>query len=139
MRVLLDTCVISELNRSGADARVRAAVAALQPEETFLSVITIGEVVKGVLRLPNGPKRTGLEAWVQSLDRQFAQRILHVDRDTAQLWAEICATGETRGWVPPPADGLIAATAIQHGLRIYTRNVKDFAQTGAMLVNPWKA
>jgi predicted nucleic acid-binding protein len=110
----------------------------LRPEDTFLSVITMGEVIKGVLRLPRGPKRIGLKAWLESIDRQFASHILPVDRETAQIWGEICAAGEARGRVLPPGDGLIAATAIQHGLRVWTRNISDFADSGALVSNPWE-
>jgi predicted nucleic acid-binding protein len=137
MRVLLDTCVISELQRPGGDSGVRAAVSAL--DEIFLSVITLGEITKGVLRLAEGRRKTDLTAWLRSLDRNYAGRILNIDRETVGLWGEITALAEARGRALPIADGLIAATAIQHGLRIYTRNVEDFRESGAMVINPWES
>jgi predicted nucleic acid-binding protein len=138
VRVLLDTCVISELQRLGGDAGVRAAVSALD-DEIFLSVITLGEITKGVLRLADGRRKTDLMVWLRSLDRNYAGRILNIDRETVGLWGEITALAEARGRALPIADGLIAATAIQHGLRIYTRNVEDFRESGAMVTNPWES
>jgi hypothetical protein len=137
MRVLLDTCVISELHRDGGDATVREALLRHQPNEVFLSVVTMGEITKGLMRLPDGPKRQRLADWLRGLDQKFQGRILPVDRETATVWGELLARGESNGRVVPVADGLIAATAIQYGLRVYTRNVADFEGTGAMVVNPW--
>ncbi len=137
MRVLLDTCVVSELQRRGGELRVRKAVAALISDETFLSVITVGEITRGVLRLPAGRRRTELMEWLQSLDRDYRGRLLAVDRETVAVWGEITARAEALGRILPIADGLIAATALQHGLRIYTRNTEDFEVTGVMLTNPW--
>lgn len=139
MKVLLDTCVLSELHRRGGDAGVRTAVATHVAEEVFLSVVSIGEITKGVLRLPQGRKRTELADWLETLDREFGGRILDVGRETVRVWGEISALAEARGRILPIADGLIAATAIQHGLRIYTRNVADFDVTGVLVTNPWVA
>jgi toxin FitB len=116
---------------------VRAAVSAHAPEDVFLSVITVGEITKGVLRLPDGRKKAELTNWLLALDRDFAGRVLDIGRETVGIWGEISALAEARGRILPIADGLIAATAIQHGLRIYTRNVEDFAMTGVLVTNPW--
>lgn len=137
MRVLLDTCVISELHREGGHTGVRSVIASHRPEEVFLSVITMGELTKGLVRLPEGRMRTNLAEWMRGLDRDFQGRILGVERETVGIWGEITALAEMRGRILPPADGLIAATAIQHGLRVLTRNVSDFSVAGAMVVNPW--
>jgi toxin FitB len=137
VKVLLDTCVLSELNRRGGEASVRAAVSVHAPEDVFLSVITVGEITKGVLRLPEGRKKVELTNWLLALDRDFAGRVLDIGRETVGIWGEISALAEAGGRVLPIADGLIAATAIQHGLRIYTRNVEDFAITGVLVTNPW--
>jgi predicted nucleic acid-binding protein len=135
--VLLDTCVISELHRRGGDVSVRTAVSALVAEDVFLSVISVGEITKGVLRLPPGSKRTELTQWLAALDRDFAGRVLDVGRETVGIWGEITARMESQGRILPIADGLIAAAALQHGLRIYTRNVADFDKTGVLVTNPW--
>jgi toxin FitB len=135
--VLLDTCVLSDLQRAGGDPQVRAAVAALQDDELFLSVITIGELTRGVLRLAAGKRKADLNAWLQNLKVNYASRILPVDGETAEIWGEISARAEAQGRIIPAADGLIAASALQHGLHIFTRNVEDFRATGAMISNPW--
>jgi len=137
VRVLLDTCVLSELNRRGGDQGVRSVVSTHLPDEVFLSVITVGEITKGILRLPDGRRKSELTAWLRTLDHEFAGRVLDVGRETVAVWGEISALAEEQGRSLSIADGLIAATAIQHGLRIYTRNVADFAVTGAMVTNPW--
>jgi predicted nucleic acid-binding protein len=137
VKTLLDTCFVSELNRRSCDSGVRKAYEDLRDEEIFLSVITAGEIIKGIRRLPESRKRDDLSAWLRGLDRRYERRILPVDRDTVEVWGDISAAAERGGSILPPADGLIAATAIQHGLRIYTRNVADFSVTGARVTNPW--
>jgi len=139
VRVLLDTCVLSELNRRGGDPGVRSVVATHLPEEVFLSVLTVGEITKGILRLPDGRRKSELTAWLRTLDHEFGGRVLDVGRETVAVWGEISALAEEQGRVLPIADGLIAATAIQHGLHIYTRNMADFVVTGAMVTNPWNS
>lgn len=118
---------------------MRAAVQALASNDIFLSVITLGEITKGVLRLPQGQRRTDLLAWLRGLDSNYAGRILGVDRETVGIWGEITALAEARGRVLPVADGLIGATALQHGLKIFTRNEDDFLVTGALVANPWES
>ena len=138
MRVLLDTNVISEIRRPRADARVVQRVRDLQPQDTFMSVITIGELVYGMTRLPAGKKRRELEAWLIALEQSYASRILPVDSETARAWGEIAAAVGANARTLPPQDGLIAATALRHGLHLMTRNTKDFEGTGVLLINPWE-
>lgn len=138
MKVLLDTCVVSELHRTGGDPRVRAAVGSLDDDDLFLSAITVGEIAKGVLRLPSGKRRTELTTWLRALRQDYSGRILALDVDTAELWGEIAANAEAKGKIVPALDGLIAATAIQYGLHILTRNIDDFLAAGAMVSNPWE-
>lgn len=137
MRVLLDTNVVSEVRRSGPDSRVVQRVRDIRPGDTYLSVITIGELVYGVKRLSTGKKRRELEAWLIALEQSHASRILAVDSETTHVWGELTAACEAKGCLLSPQDGLIAATALRHGLHVMTRNVKDFACTGALLINPW--
>lgn len=137
MRVLLDTCVLSELQRQEAHPRVREAVEAIPDEQLFLSVLTVGEIVKGVQLLAKGNKRHRLEQWLADLERFFAPRILPVDTETGRIWGEITASAQKQGVSIPAVDGLIAATALRHGLRLMTRNTQDFRQTGVLLWNPW--
>jgi predicted nucleic acid-binding protein len=137
MRVLLDTCVLSELYRPAPLESVRAAVNGLPDEYLFLSVITLGEIGKGIALLPDSRRRRDLSAWFANLQHAYTDRILSVDPETAAIWCEITAAAQRRGVVLAAADGLIAGTALRHGLHLMTRNVKDFQNTGVLLLNPW--
>jgi hypothetical protein len=139
MRTLIDTDVLSEARKPDGHAMVKQRLAAAEPNDLFISVISIGEITHGIARLPAGTKRRELEAWLGVTERHFADRILPIDRDIAQLWGEITAKAANAGRTLHAADGLIAATALHHGLRIMTRNVKDYGVTGVLLSNPWEA
>lgn len=137
MKVLLDTCVLSEVRKSDGSPVVKAFVAALPAETLLLSVITIGEVTKGVAILPESQKRRLLAAWLDALSAQFNDRILPLDQETARIWGELSAAGQRKGVIIPTADGLIAATALRHNLRVATRDTMHFEAAGALVINPW--
>lgn len=139
MRILLDTNVVSELRRQRPDERVVTRVRQIDAADAFLSVIALGELVYGVQRLPKSRKRRDLAAWLDELERSYGERILPIDAETARLWGEVTAASESKGRPLPPQDGLIAATALRHGLHLMTRNVRNFAHTGVRLINPWGA
>ncbi|MDI1251238.1 MAG: type II toxin-antitoxin system VapC family toxin [Lacunisphaera sp.] len=138
MSWLLDTCVICEPTRKSPSGRVSAWLDA-QPEETlYLSVLTLGEIRKGVARMPAGPKRKNLERWLEHvLVERFAGRILPVDAEVADVWGRLQGTAQSKGRPLPTLDSLLAATARANGLTLVTRNSADFAGTGAELLNPW--
>jgi len=136
VRVLLDTCVVSELQRKKPDPRVRRAVQDLRAEDLFLSVVTVGELTKGIALLRAGKKKTALEDWLEGLTGD-SSHLLPIDMETARIWGELTARAHREGEAIPVADGLIAATAIQHGMRVMTRNTRDFAASGADLIDPW--
>ena len=138
MRVLLDTCVLSELRRPEGHPGVRQAVDALNEEELFLSVISIGEILKGITLLRKSPKRRAFETWLKTLERDYGDRLLSIDLETSRLWGELTASAQKTGRVLHATDGLIAATALRHGLRVMTRNAADFEPTGVLLLNPWE-
>lgn len=138
MKVLLDTCVVSEVARNGGAKHVRDRVAALQSKSTFVSVITLGEITNGIARLAPGRKKTALQAFLLHLEQDFQNRILDVGAETAHIWGEVTALARSRGRVVPPLDGLIGATALHHGLRLMTRNVNDFEEIGVRIINPWE-
>ena len=138
MRVLLDTCVVSEIRREEGSQPVKAAVAALSEEDTFVSAITLGEVASGIARLEPGRRRSELASWLDGLERGFADRILSVDAPTGRLWGELDALARRNGRQVGVSDGLIAATARLHGLYVMTRNVADFAPMGVLVLNPWE-
>lgn len=137
MKVLLDTNVLSEGRRAAGHPGVRAYLAAMAEEDQFVSVISIGEIAFGAARLKPGKRRRELEAWLEQAERYFADHILPIDRNIAHLWGDLTAKTATRGRTLHAADGLIAATALHHGLRLVTRNVTDFEATGVLLVDPW--
>ena len=137
MRVLLDTCVVSELQRRDAHPNVRKAVEMIPDEQLFLCVLTVGEIVRGVEQLPGGKRRQVLEQWLLELERHFSQRILPIDLETGRIWGEITARARREGITIPAVDGLLAATALRHGLHLMTRNTRDFQATGVSLLNPW--
>jgi hypothetical protein len=137
MRVLLDTCVLSELRHPKGHEGVRQAVDALNEEDLFVSVITIGEILKGISLLRESPKKRALATWVETLERDYADRLLPINLEICRLWGELTATAQKAGHVVPATDGLIAATALHHGLRVMTRNTADFEPTGVLVVNPW--
>lgn len=138
MRVLLDTCVISEIRRPEARPSVRDALARLAEDDTYLSAITLGELASGVARLAEGRRRRELAAWLDGLESTYAERILPVDAEVARLWGELDANARRIGRPVGVQDGLIAATARRHGLHVMTRNVDDFSPTGTLVVNPWE-
>jgi predicted nucleic acid-binding protein len=132
---LLDTNVISETRKTRADDGVVAFLSAAQAAGLFLSVLTLGELRKGVAARrrtdPLAADRIG--AWVDGIETTFADRVLPIDAATARLWGELSAHRSV-----PVIDTLIAATAISHGLTLVTRNTRDVESTGVPLINPWR-
>jgi len=136
MKTLIDTDVLSEARRPRGDAVVKRRLAEMDPADLFVSVISIGEIAHGIARLPTGAKKRELEAWLAMTERSFADHIVPIDRDIAQLWGEITAKMARAGRTLHAADGLIAATALHRGMRVWTRNVGDFEGTGVRVVDP---
>ena len=136
MSALLDTCVVSEEYKANPEPAVMAAVAALG-NNAYISVVTIGEVLKGADLLAEGREQRKLLAWLNKTQDDFGPRILPVDLEVARLWGELTATAQRRGRQIAAPDGLIAATARRHRLPVMTRNVGDFAPAGVEVVNPW--
>jgi len=139
VRVLLDTCVLSELRSPQGHPGVPRAIDGLDDEELFVSVISIGEISKGIALLRNSRRKRALEVWLRALERDFQERLLSIDLETCRIWGELTAAAQKAGRVVHAADGLIAATALHHGLRVMTRNIGDFEPTGTLLVNPWSS
>ena len=135
---LVDTNVPSELTRPSPDARVRDWVDAQDNTSLHLSVVSVGEIRKGFTLLPQSKRRTQLEEWFEFyLLPLFADRILPVSQAVGDRWGVISAECQLRGTPLNTADGLIAATALEHDLTIVTRNMKDFAGLGVDILNPW--
>lgn len=137
MRVLPDTCVVSELQKRDGNQRVKKALQRYAPDDVFLSVITIGELRNGISILPRGRKRTALEDWFTLLQDEYVDRILPVDMAVARDWGALTAQVRGSGNTLAPADGWITATALRHGMTIMTRNTRHFAPSGVPLIDPW--
>jgi hypothetical protein len=106
--------------------------------DLYLSVLTVGELRKGVLRLAEGRRRSGLVRWLENdVKRRFAGRLLPVDLEVGELWGHLTGQLAARGRTLPVIDSLLAATALHHHLIVVTRNVEDFAAAGVRVENPW--
>jgi len=140
MRCLLDTCVISELIASRPDPHVVAWVNALDDEQTWLSVITLGEIKRGVARLPDSHRKERLARWLEEdLLARFHGRIADINADVMLAWGELAARLEKKGRTLPAMDSLIAAIALHGDFALVTRNERDFMDTGVQVVNPWQS
>ena len=139
MIYLLDTNVISELIAKQPSQRVIDFVANLDEARVHLSVITIGEVQRGIRRLANGARKQSLLAWLEDdLRTRFQDRILPLDTETLLVWGTFMAELEAKGRILSSFDSLIAATALHHRMVLVTRNEKDFAGSGLVIVNPFE-
>lgn len=138
MSWLLDTCVLSEYARREPDQQVIEWLDAQDEDSLHLSVITLGEIEKGILKLRATDARRAqkLTAWLAKVQQRFAGRILPLDAAALRVWAHLAAPSELAGRPLPVMDGLMMATAQCHGLAIVTRNVRDFSPY-PMLFNPW--
>jgi predicted nucleic acid-binding protein len=135
---LLDTNVISELTRPEPDARVRLWLDTVDESLLFLSVLTLGEIRKGLSALGPGQRRARLEVWlVAELATRFANRLLTIDAAIADHWGRLAGEAKRAGKSLPVIDGLLAATALHHDLKIVTRNTQDFASHRVESLNPW--
>jgi len=136
---LLDTNCISELVRLKPEPRVMAWMQAAEETLLYLSVLTLGEIRKGLAGLPQGKRRTHLETWLEiELGARFAGRILPIDVSVADRWGLLAASAKREGRTLSAIDGLLAATALHHNLTVVSRNVSDFADTRVQVLNPWK-
>lgn len=139
MRVLLDTCILSELRKPESRQILENAFSVFEEDQLFVSVISVGEITKGVALLPDSKKKSDLLQWIIKLEKHYLHRTLSINNDVAHIWGELTAKAQRSGNQLPVADGLIAATALAHGLHVMTRNVDDFKHAGVFLINPWDA
>ena len=138
MKFLLDTCVISELVNKEPNSAVVEWIRSRRPGDLFLSVLTVGELEKGMTKLGRSNRAVALRQWLEvEIAGRFHDRIIPVSAEIARKWGEMCANAELRGKKRPAIDSLIAATAIVNGLTVATRNVDDMAGTGAKIFDPF--
>lgn len=137
---LLDTNVISELIKPKPSPRVVQWLEATDEDLLYLSVLTIGEIRKGINLHPDAVRRARLEAFLSSgICTRFDGRLLPIDAAVAERWGLLAARARmSKGAVLPVIDGLLAATAQQYDLTLVTRNVEDVAVTGVPVFNPWE-
>lgn len=134
MAYLLDTCVLSELRKPNGNRGVAIWVEGIRPDEAFLSVLTLGEIRRGIeLHRAKDAKAAGaLERWLLGLEVHYAERILPITAAIADRWGRLSLTQPL-----PVSDGLIAATGLEHRLTVVTRNVADFERSGVNTLNPF--
>ncbi|TIW90093.1 MAG: type II toxin-antitoxin system VapC family toxin [Mesorhizobium sp.] len=140
MRLLLDTNVLSEVTRPAPDTSVLDWLDGLDEDRSFISVVSIAEIRRGVALMDEGRKREALAEWLaRDLPQRFEQRVLAVDELVALAWGDLMRLAKRRGRGLSSMDGLIAATAIAQELTLATRNTKDFEGYGIELLDPWTA
>lgn len=136
---LLDTNIPSELVKTRPEPRLVEWLDAQDDESLFLSVVTLGEIRKGLTILPDGKRWRFLEDWyIDELLPWFEGRILPVSAAVAERWGELDSIRQLQGNPLNTADGMIGATALEHGLILVTRNTNDFVGLYVSLVNPWE-
>lgn len=135
MSYLLDTNVISETIRNTPDAAVIRWLRQVPDDHLYVSVLSLGEMRKGIERMAPGTRRERLRLWLEyDLAAWFAERVLPVDQAVADRWGRLLGAADRS---LPAIDSLLAATALHHELRLATRNVHDFVFPGLELLNPW--
>lgn len=138
MSFLLDTNTISEPTRPRPDRAVTDWLATQPLDTLFLSVITLGEVQRGILNTADPVRRARLEAWYyDTLFPAYRGRILDVTPQVMTQWASLYQAAKVSGRTPPCMDSLLAATAAHHRLTVVTRNESDFASMGVPILNVW--
>ncbi|MBR4259100.1 MAG: type II toxin-antitoxin system VapC family toxin [Kiritimatiellae bacterium] len=138
MNYLLDTCVVSEIVKREPLMRVMDWLDDVPVESKFISALTIGEIQKGIDYLDEAaPRRARLDEWLKSIRSDFADQILPFDEDVAVLWGHQMGKALRVGRPMPLDDTKIAATALRHGMTLVTRNIRDMADFGVELFNPF--
>ena len=135
MSWLLDTCALFEYAKKAPAPKVIAWLDEQDEASLYISVISLGEIEKGILKLRTSDRRR-ITAWLGKVEQRFAGRILPLDAAALHVWAQIAAHSELAGQPLPVMDGLLIATAQCHGLTVVTRNVQDFAAY-PQIFNPW--
>ena len=138
MKYLIDTCILSELMRIKQDPKVLAWFDSVPDSSLFVSLFSIGEIRRGILRLPPSHRRDELtQAFDSQLLPLFSDKLVAWNRKAAEVWAEIYTHGEEVGRCPSLLDSMIGATALAHGMAMVTRNVRDFQFEGLKVITPF--
>tara|TARA_R110000868_G_scaffold158036_4_gene385905 strand:+ start:73727 stop:74149 length:423 start_codon:yes stop_codon:yes gene_type:complete len=138
MSYLIDTCVLSEAMKPEPNQQVVDWLLNTKESSMFISVLTIGELRKGIERLAISKRRVELEVWFEEVYSWQRDHVLSFDKVAAKLWGEIKADTEASGKNIALIDSMIAATALSNNLMLVTRNVKDFSMLNNLVIlNPW--
>ena len=139
MKYLLDTCVISEIIKPRPNENVISWIQSRNEDDLYLSVLTFGEIEKGIEKAPDGTRKKYLELWVEEdLKKRFEGRISPIDLSTATKWGAIQGVAELSGKPMPSIDGLLAVSGLVNNCTVVTRNISDMEQSTAVLLNPWE-
>jgi hypothetical protein len=135
MSYLLDTNIISETTRQEPNRELMEWLEEIPHDSLYISVLTIGEIRKGIERLDSGKRRERLRIWLEhNLFEWFGDRVISINYSVADRWGKLIAQ---MGRSVPTIDSLLAATALHYELRLVTRNEKDFEYPGLEVINPW--
>ena len=136
---LLDTSIISELVKLRPEANVTTWIEGTDESLLYLSVLTLGEIRRGIAALPQSRRRATLEAWLdKDLRARFEGRILVIDQEVADRWGLLTSAARNSRIVLPVIDGLLAATALEHNLTLVTRDTGQIPSMGVAVFNPWE-
>jgi len=136
---LLDTCILSELIKTKPDKRVIKWVSSVPEERLYLSVLTLGELQKGIVKLGTGERQNRLLRWLDEDVRQrFEGKILSVDEETMMLWGKLAGEAERKGKPLPLLDIILASSAIVNHMTFVIRNISDVQGLGVEILNPWE-
>jgi len=140
MSFLLDTCVISELNSKKPDPLVVGWIDSVDPDSVYLSVVTIGEIQKGIEKVRDPQRKAALASWLRDdILVRFRERLAELDLEVLLQWGTLLGRLEAQGTPMPAIDSLIAATALHGRFVLVTRNEDDFVRSGVQILNPWKS
>lgn len=135
MSFLLDTCVIGEFSKARPSERVLTFLLSVPQEQLHISVLTLGEMQKGIHRVTDKEKKDRLHEGYKQLREDYLAQTVAIDAPIAEVWGRLLAESER---TLPAIDSLLAATALAKGYTLVTRNEKDFEGTGVAIINPWK-
>lgn len=140
MRLLLDTNILSEVTKPRPNETVLNWLHGLDEDHTFISIVSIAEIRRGVALMDSGRKHDALNEWLTyDLPQRFKNRIIPVEELVARAWGDLMALAKRSGRGLASMDGLIGATAVAHQLTLATRNAKDFEGFGIDIIDPWTA
>ena len=137
MKYLLDTCVVSEFTKSQANTGLRHWLDSQGQRALYLSVITVGEIQKGITKLEDAARQSAIQDWLEVLIERFEGRILPIDMEIVRVWGALLGEEQRNGINLPAIDSLIASTAAVHHMTVVSRNVQDFERCHASVLNPW--